>query len=105
MASGGLCRQTSLKKKIHQTICLCSSSIRAQGMSSASLCRRVDCDDLSCAAGFSFVGEYFCPHHSESNSNAGGVAKLCLPCRSMGRVDLSEARCQLPGPLSEQSHR
>src|SRR5436309_7948869 len=49
MASGGLCRQTSLKKKIHQTICPCSSSIRAQGMSSASLCRRVDCDASHCA--------------------------------------------------------
>src|SRR5436305_11839268 len=48
MASGGLCRQTSLKKRIHQTICPCSSLIRAQGMSSASLCRRVDCDASHC---------------------------------------------------------
>src|ERR1700680_684377 len=46
MASGGLCRRTSLKKKIRQTICPCCSSIGAQGMNSASLCRRVDCDAL-----------------------------------------------------------
>src|SRR5215208_6352783 len=64
MASGGLCRQTSLKKKIHQTICPCSSSIRAQGMSSASLCRRVDCDASHCPQ----MGEGSGPNRCHENS-------------------------------------
>src|SRR4051794_12852121 len=89
MASGGLCRQTSLKKKIHHTICPCSSSIRAQGMSSASLCRRVDCDALAAAARAFRLRRY---------TSAPQFA--CLRGRpSVGRsyCRLDEAGCWRPG--------
>src|SRR5205814_5591708 len=112
MASGGLCRQTSLKKKIHQTICPCSSSTRAQGMSSVSLCRRVDCDDVSYAAGFSFMWEYFCLPTPRSNFACPRARQACLPCTvpwdawtSVKRGASCRLRCRNDRQLPHRLHR
>src|SRR6478609_778167 len=46
MGSGELSRLTSSRKRIRRTICPCCSSTGTRGWSSASSCRRVDCDAL-----------------------------------------------------------
>jgi hypothetical protein len=60
-------RPTSSRKRIRRTICPCCSSIGTREWSSASSCRRVDCDALGCRqldpstignTGLSFAGDH-----------------------------------------------
>src|SRR6267154_1391309 len=73
MASGGSYRRTSLRKKIRQTICPCCSSTGARGMSSASLCRRVDCEPRHLGNGVPFSLE-----RDDFSSNRHGAPSFCL---------------------------
>ena len=92
---GKLSRLTSSRKGIHRTICPCCSSISTRERSSASSCRRVDCDALGLSparpADYGQQRPFF---HRRSRVESLRRKTMALNLR----VDCGQTRGQYPAP-------